>query len=55
MRFAKEIALIAFTGVLLLDGILNKRKIHLDGIDIFIGLYIASLIIVSFIQGAPLV
>lgn len=55
MRFAKEIALIAFTGVLVLDGILNKRKIRFDGIDIFIGLYIASLIIVSFIQGASLV
>lgn len=55
MCFAKEIALIAFTGVLVLDGILNKRKIRLDGIDIFIGLYIASLIIVSFIQDAPLV
>jgi hypothetical protein len=51
MRFAKEIALIAFTGVLLLDGILNKRKIRLDGIDIFIGLYIISLVVVSFFSG----
>lgn len=54
MRFAKEIALIAFTGVLLLDGILNKRKIRFDSIDIFIGLYIISLVIVSFIEGASL-
>lgn len=55
MRFAKEIALITFTGVLVLDGILNKRKIRLDGIDIFIGLYIISLVVVSFFQGASLV
>lgn len=55
MRFAKEIALVAFTGVLVLEGIANKRKIHFDGIDIFIGLYIISLVIVSFIQGTSLV
>lgn len=55
MRFSKEIGigLIAILGVF--DYIRNKRKVVFDSIDIFIVLYILTLLVVSFVQNTPIV
>jgi hypothetical protein len=55
MRFSKEM----FIGIIVLLGIIDalqkKRKITLDGIDIFIASYVAVLLIVSLIQNTSMV
>jgi hypothetical protein len=55
MRFSKEM----FMGIIVLLGIIDvlqkKRKITLDGIDIFVASYVAVLLIVSLIQNTSMV
>ena len=54
MRFSKEILLFGFLCLLVIEIIQKKRKIHLDSIDIFIGLYLICLLIISLLQGTTL-
>lgn len=54
MRFSKEIALFGFACLLVIEIVQKKRKIRLDSIDIFIGLYLISLLVISVLKGTPL-
>jgi len=52
MRFSKEIFLGVIVILGMIDAIQKKRKIFFGSIDVFIGLYIVTLLWVSFIQWA---
>ncbi|MBP7806459.1 hypothetical protein KA057_02135 [Candidatus Gracilibacteria bacterium] len=52
MRFSKEIFLGVIITLGIIDALLKRRKIVFGSIDIFIALYVVTLLAVSLIQGA---
>lgn len=55
MRFSKELllALIAIVGIF--DAIQKRRKVIFESVDLFIILYVLTLLFVSFFQKIPIV
>jgi len=53
VRFSKEIFLVVLVCTFLYDFIKNKKRVIFDSIDLFIGLYVVSLLLVSLFTGTP--
>lgn|GEM_PF-1122661 len=53
VRFSKEIFLFVLICAFLCDVIKNKKRIIFDSIDVFIGLYITTLLFVSVFTSTP--